>query len=135
MRIILSILLGGCFIFLLSCSKEKSKTYAELILGKWTIVNEIVKEKSSGLSDTMTYSAQSSLDFSSNGAVVIKVDDDENGTIEPDETQASTYLLENSNLTFGMSDSTTYIIKTLTNSNFSFQSDDDGYEITINLKR
>ena len=135
MRYLASIVLGGCFIFLLSCSKEKNKTYAELIIGKWDIVNQIYKEKSSGQSDTITFTPLSSIDFSSNGAVVIKIDDDENGFIESNETQASTYLLQNSNLTFGMEDSVIYTIKTLTNSNCSFQADMDEYEMTINLKK
>jgi hypothetical protein len=133
MRIILSILLGGCFIFLLSCSKEKNATYAELILGKWDIVNQIIKDNSSGESDTLTYGAASTIDFSSNGAMVVKIDNDENGIIESDETEAGTYLLENSNLT--LDDSLKFTIKTLTTSELSLHLDDQETEITLNFKR
>jgi hypothetical protein len=133
MRYLVSILLGSFFIFLLSCSKEKNVTYAELILGKWDIVNQILKDNSSGESDTLTYGAASTIDFSSNGAMVIKIDNDENGIIESDETETGTYLLENSNLT--LDDSLKFTIKTLTTSELSFHGDNEEVEVTINLKR
>ena len=135
MRYLKIMFIVSCFVSLLSCSKEDNKTYAELIIGKWDIVNQIYTDNSSGQSDTLTFDALSTIDFASNGAVVIRIDDDENGSIESSEIQTSTYLLENSKLTFGSEDSVIYTIKTLTNLNFSFQTDMDGYEVTVNLKK
>ena len=135
MRYLKIIFLTSFLVSVLSCSKEDNKTYAELILGKWNIVNQIVKEKSSGTSDTTTFNALSNIDFSSNGAVLFSVDNDENGIIESNETQTTTYLLKNGNLTFGLNDSLIYTIKTLTNSNFFLQADEGDYQLSINLKR
>ncbi len=83
----------------------------------------------------MTFNAGSSIDFASNGAVVIKVDRDENGSIDSVETATSTYLLENSNLTFGTDDSMIYTIKILTKSNLTYQLEKGGDALTINAKR
>ena len=128
-------LLIFCFASLISCSKEKPKSFAELIVGKWNLVNQVYVEKSTNDSQSENFESGSTLEFTSGGTVVIRIDLDTNGTIESDEVDTVEYTIQNSTLNFGAPISESYEITKLTTTELSLTNDGGDYTATINLKR
>ena len=121
-----------------SCSKENvNKSNAELILGRWDVINVVAKNKTTNETQTKVMIQGSYMEFSSDGTLIAQSDQDDSGEVTEDEKEVYSYTIENNNLRLdsGGPDETTILIKTLTASSLVLVSTIDDYEETFNLKK
>ena len=99
------------------------------------MVNQVYKSISNSESQSTDFPAVSTIEFKGDGTVLLKVDWDISGSIDPIENEVGTYRIENSNLMMNFSVSETFSIKTLTTTACSISQVSGDTETTINLKR
>jgi hypothetical protein len=114
-----------------ACKKEKTKTAAEQIVGKWQVTNLTYNAHENGADNiisTNNFTANDTYEFTKDGTVNISLQG---------QSGSSTYTIANNKLT--ITDDDTYDIKTLNDHSLVLYAKDvsgsDYEEITVNFKR